>query len=65
MRNCVTTHSYDGSQRLVDLEVTSLANGTVTATVPQNPNLAPPGWYMLFLVDNNGVPSVANWILLG
>ena len=65
LRNCVTTHSYDGSQRLVDLEVTSLANGTVTATVPQNPNLAPPGWYMLFLVDNNGVPSVANWILLG
>ncbi|HKI13033.1 MAG TPA: galactose oxidase-like domain-containing protein [Candidatus Acidoferrum sp.] len=65
MRNCVTTHSYDGSQRLVDLDVTSLANGTVTATVPQNPNLAPPGWYMLFLVDNNGVPSVANWILLG
>jgi hypothetical protein len=65
LRNCVTTHSYDGSQRLVDLEVTSLANGTVTATVPQNPNIAPPGWYMLFLVDNNGVPSVASWILLG
>ena len=65
MRNCVTTHSYDGSQRLVDLDVTSLANGTVTATVPQNRNLAPPGWYMLFLVDNNGVPSVASWIRLG
>ncbi len=65
MRNCVTTHSYDGSQRLVDLEVTSLANGIVAATVPQNPNLAPPGWYMLFLVDNNGVPSVASWIRLG
>jgi hypothetical protein len=34
----------------------------VAAKVPQNRNLAPPGWYMLFLVDNNGVPSVARWI---
>jgi hypothetical protein len=64
MRNCVTTHSFDGSQRLVDLEVTSVANGTVTAAVPHNRNIAPPGWYMLFLVDNSGVPSVASWIRL-
>ena len=26
------------------------------------PNIAPPGWYMLFLVDNNGVPSTARWV---
>ncbi len=25
---------------------------------PANANVAPPGWYMVFLVDNNGVPSV-------
>jgi hypothetical protein len=65
LRNCVTTHSFDGSQRLVDLEITSRAAGTVTASVPHNPNIAPPGWYMLFLVDNGGVPSVASWIRLG
>ena len=64
IRNCVTTHSFDGSQRLVDLEVTSRNAGLVTAKVPQNANLAPPGWYMLFLVDNNGLPSVASWIRL-
>jgi hypothetical protein len=64
MRNCVTTHSFDGSQRLVDLDVTSLANGIVTATVPQNSNIAPPGWYMLFIIDNNGTPSVASWMRL-
>jgi hypothetical protein len=62
IRNCVTTHSFDGSQRLVDLEISSRAGGVVAAKVPQNRNLAPPGWYMLFLVDNNGVPSVARWI---
>jgi hypothetical protein len=64
IRNCVTTHSFDGSQRLVDLDISSRTGGVVTAEVPQNPNLAPPGWYMLFLVDNNGIPSVARWIQL-
>jgi hypothetical protein len=62
IRNCVTTHSFDGSQRLVDLDIAARNGGIVTAKAPQNSNLAPPGWYMLFLVDNNGVPSVASWI---
>ena len=61
IRPCVTTHSFDGSQRLVDLEVTSRTGGVVTAKVPQNPNVAPAGWYMLFLVDTQGVPSLARW----
>jgi hypothetical protein len=62
MRNCVTTHSFDGSQRLVDLEITSRAGGVLRAKLTDNPNIAPPGWYMLFLVDNNGVPSTARWV---
>ena len=62
MRNCVTTHSFDGSQRLVDLEGINRAGTTLTATIPPNRNLTPPGWYMLFIVDNNGIPSVATWI---
>ncbi len=62
IRPGVTTHSFDGSQRLVDLPITSHTGGIVTATVPQNPNIAPPGWYMLFLTDSQGVPSIANWI---
>jgi hypothetical protein len=50
VRNGVTTHSFDGGQRLVDLEIKNRAGGVVSATVPANPNLTPPGWYMLFLV---------------
>jgi hypothetical protein len=34
-------------------------------SVTDNPNLAPPGWYMLFAVDETGVPSVAAWVHLG
>ena len=64
VRNCVTTHSFDGSQRLVDLHIVSQTGGVVTVNVPGNSNIAPPGWYMLFLVNNKGVPSVARWIHL-
>jgi hypothetical protein len=35
------------------------ANGSLNITAPTDANLAPPGYYMLFLVDSNGVPSVA------
>jgi hypothetical protein len=34
------------------------------ATAPDNGFLAPPGYYMLFLVDVNGVPSVAKVVRL-
>jgi hypothetical protein len=64
VRNGVTTHSFDSEQRLVDLEIAGRAAGSLQVTVPANPNLAPPGWYMLFLVDQAGIPSVASWVRL-
>jgi hypothetical protein len=64
VRPGVTTHSFDTSQRLVDLEITSRGAETVTAKVPENPNLAPPGWYMLFIINQQGVPSEATWLSL-
>ncbi len=65
VRPGVTTHSFDNSQRLVDLPVTGQGGGAVHFGAPAEPNLAPPGPYMLFLVDTAGVPSVASWIQLG
>ena len=35
---------------------------SLTATAPANANIAPPGMYMLFIVDANGVPSVARMV---
>jgi len=32
------------------------------ADATKGPWLAPPGWYMLFVVDDRGVPSVAKWV---
>jgi hypothetical protein len=64
IKNGVTTHSFDSSQRLVDVQIVTQGGGSVQVTVTGEPNLAPPGWYMLFLVDVNGVPSIASWIHL-
>jgi hypothetical protein len=61
IRPGAVTHSSDSNQRLVDLPFTRTATG-ISVNVPNEPNLAPPGWYMLFVVDDNGVPSVADWV---
>jgi hypothetical protein len=55
------THSFNQSQQLVHLQFTQ-ASGGLNITAPANGNLAPPGYYMLFLVNSNGVPSVAKII---
>jgi hypothetical protein len=64
IKNGVTTHSFDSGQRLVDLPITARGTGLLELSIPANPNVAPPGWYMLFLVDTDGIPSVATWILI-
>jgi hypothetical protein len=55
------THSVDMDQRYVPLSFTA-GSGTLTATAPANANIAPPGPYMLFVVDSAGVPSVAKMV---
>ncbi|MDT7579341.1 MAG: hypothetical protein QOK35_605 [Pseudonocardiales bacterium] len=59
-----TTHAFDNSQRLVDLPVTGRTGAAVRTSAPAQATVAPPGWYMLFLVDAAGVPSVASWVHL-
>ena len=55
------THSDNMEQRYIPMKFTTGAT-SVTATAPANANIAPPGMYMLFLVDANGVPSVARMV---
>lgn len=57
--NGVTTHSFNTGQRLVDVEILSQGNGQLNVRMTADSNIAPPGWYMLFLTDNARVPSVA------
>jgi hypothetical protein len=58
-----TTHSVDMNQRSIVLPLTPTSNG-VTLTAPTQ-DAAPPGYYMLFLLNAQGVPSVASWVHVG
>ena len=58
------THSADWNQRFLELPFTR--NGdTLTINTPANANLAPSNYYMVFIVDSNGVPSQAKIVKLG
>lgn len=59
-----TTHSCDNNQRLIDLPFTRSDPGTVEVTLPADPGLAPPGWYLVVVVDTAGLPSTGSWIHL-
>ncbi len=58
------THSSNNDQRLVDLPVEVTGPGTVALTMPSDPALAPPGWYLVFVVDTAGTPSPGRWLRL-
>ncbi len=55
------THQTDTNARLVDLPMSG-TGGTRTVQVPANPDLLPPGPYMLTVLDASGVPSEAKWV---
>ena len=57
------THGVDMNQRMLKLPVVQ-RTGCVSVTAPTGPNAAPPGWYMLFLLNDQGVPSVAKFVKL-
>ena len=59
-----TTHSFNQSQVIYPLDLTADGGG-LTGQAPERPALAPPGPYMLFLVNTSGVPSVARIVPLG
>lgn len=61
------THSFDQNQRVVELPLALLGGASDTGflTLVASPNdghVTPPGPYMLFLLDENRVPSVARMV---
>jgi hypothetical protein len=63
MRNGAVTHAFNMDQRYVGLSFTA-GSGVLNITAPPNGNIAPPGYYMLFLLNKTGVPSVSKMIQL-
>jgi hypothetical protein len=58
-----STHAFDMDQRLVGMSFTA-GSSTLSVTAPPNAKVAPPGYYMLFLINKKGVPSVASFVLI-
>ncbi len=58
------THATNFDQRLVPLSFNVTGN-TINITAPPNGNIAPPGHYMLFVVNSAGVPAVAKILRVG
>ena len=56
-----TTHAFNGNQTVVFLNKTSLPSpsGVIIVDPPAAPRIARPGFYMLFAVDSEGIPSEA------
>ncbi|SFD02367.1 galactose oxidase early set domain-containing protein [Streptomyces aidingensis] len=60
-----STHSINTSQRHLELEITARDGDSLELLAPHSPEDAIPGFYMLFLLDEDGVPSEAQWIQFG
>lgn len=56
------THSNNMSQRCVALGSIASSGGSVTLTAPPDGRIAPPGFYMLFIVSSSGVPSISKML---
>ena len=59
------THYWDWGNRYVKLWFKQKDNGKVIVQAPAEPGLAVPGYYMLFVMSDEGVPSVAKLVHLG
>jgi Domain of unknown function (DUF1929)/Bacterial Ig domain/Fibronectin type III domain len=57
-----TTHHYDTNVRLIWLQITSRGSNSITVSAPLNANLAPPGYYMIHVLNQSLVPSTAQII---
>ena len=64
VRAGITTHAFNNETRFIDLGSTGPGK-TVTLRTPASDDVAPPGFYYLFVWNSDGVPSVSKMIRLG
>jgi fibronectin type 3 domain-containing protein len=64
LRLTSVTHSNNFDQRILRPTFTR-GSGRLTVTAPSNPALCPAGYYMLFVLNGTGVPSVARMVRIG
>ena len=68
VRPMAVTHQADTEQRVIEMQIDYAQPNRLVLTAPTREyphSLAPQGFYMLFILNRDSVPSVANWIYLG
>lgn len=58
------THAWDGDQRYVTLDFQIKDPETLDAAAPCDATVAPPGYYLLFVLDRRNIPSVGRFVRL-
>jgi chitodextrinase len=61
IRTGSVTHAFDQNARAISLDFTQTVGG-ISVKMPANGNVAPPGYYLMFIVNGQGVPSVASYV---
>ncbi|WP_149562582.1 kelch motif-containing protein [Streptomyces cacaoi] len=56
------THVTNVEQSSVALKMKKSADGTLSTAIPDDASLVTPGWWMVFAVDKDGIPSKAKWV---
>ncbi|KAJ4401386.1 hypothetical protein N0V91_007935 [Didymella pomorum] len=59
-----STHGNSMGARILEPAVNCGSFPVCTVTAPPGPYVAPPGWYRMFVLDNE-IPSVAKWVRIG
>jgi hypothetical protein len=62
LRTGSVTHMFNAGQRLVWLQIQSTSVDSVTVAAPINSNIAPPGYYLIHILDVTGTPSIGQFI---
>jgi Galactose oxidase-like, Early set domain len=63
---CVSvTHAFSSDRRYVGLNFEVTPGHQLRVQMPMNTNIAPPGYYLLFVVDTHGIPSVGRFVQVG
>jgi Domain of unknown function (DUF1929) len=61
IRTGAVTHFFDQNERVVPLTFSQTIGG-LSVVAPAIANVAPPGYYVLFVVNSSGVPSIATFV---
>jgi len=57
-----TTHAFNGDQRLIELRILGREPGLLRLEAPPDPGIAPPGYYLLFILDEAAIPSLGKFV---